>query len=221
MWYLYLPLIPIMGILYRFHGGMEPKMPWKTAEILIAMVCVIPLLFISELLVIATVGVFLLVALIKASGHGQWMTLNFNTSNLKAIEPERLGFIVKLFFGADPRTQVKKFTNKKYIRKKVEEYGETKLYLRCLFGLFISGASVVLPVSIALAAFSFYIPALTLFLIAGFGKALGYALGWKFYPEGKGKGINEEFDEATEYGEIIAGLTAGLAVYVTICLTFL
>lgn len=52
----------------------------------------------------------LLCAAGKSTGHGQYFSLGLIN---KKINPERLDFIVDIFFGPDPRTKIKEGVNEK------------------------------------------------------------------------------------------------------------
>lgn len=132
---------------------------------------------------------------LKGLGHGQYMSLG---TVWKPISPERVDFIVRLWFGIDPRT--------------VSPLGErVDLYERCLAGLAVVGLAAVLPCVIAL---SFANPLAAFILaIGGMSKAIAYAIGWEVYPDGQGKGV-KELNQATQIGEFLTGLFAGLTLLI-------
>lgn len=87
---------------------------------------------------------YIIAVAICCTGHGQY----FPAMMAKAIEPERLDFIVKWFYGDDPRTEDKLVIE---VEEAINLYGRTKLYNRCLFGMIITGGFVSLMPGIAIA----------------------------------------------------------------------
>lgn len=113
---------------------------------------------VALLVLIATTAAFV-------TGHGKFMDLGHTSSDhFSHKEDERLEFIIK----------------------KLED--KLPVYWYDFLGLFVTGAAVWLPVSLATLN-----PFLILF---GVGKSIGYAIGWKV----------KHGDEATEVGEIITGV---------------
>lgn len=120
-----------------------------------------------------------------ATGHGQY----FLNRSIQAIEPEKTDFLVRLVFGKDPRTNdiyayVRGDAWYKYgvtvkddIRIDMQEYGMTKLYWRCVAGMFVTGALVGLPAAILAIVYGEYIAAIPLAL-TGAAKAGGYMIGY-------------------------------------------
>lgn len=108
-----------------------------------------------------------------ATGHGQY----FLARTVKHISPERLDFIVRLFFGQDPRT---KYTQKDNIEAAIAAYGNNRLYWRCVFGMFVTGSFVGLPAVIISLCFGAFTPALWLSL-TGVVKALAYMTGYALF----------------------------------------
>lgn len=141
----------------------------------------------------------------KATGHGQW----FLYSMEKCIEPERLDFLVKLFWGADPRTR--KESCSLDLSRNMRAYGLDRLYWRNVTGLTLVGFTAVSGTTLALLYLN---PISGLVLaIGGILKGPSYMFGdWAIgYSEEDTSG---EFDEATEVGEGLSGVFAyiGLAV---------
>ncbi len=194
-----------MTFLYRMHGGMSPKLPWKFDEIFIGMVVASPILLIDwRLALIAFAGA----AVLKVKGHGQYMNFEFFPPWPRRINPETWDIFLTPLFGADPRTS-SDWTDLHHATKakRIRDYGIRKLYLRCLSGLTIAGASVSIGLVGVLLYLHYWAAALVVLALFGLSKPLGYAIGWKFNPK-----VNEELDEPTEWGEAISGLGAGLAV---------
>ena len=122
-----------------------------------------------------------------ATGHGQY----FLDRAIKAMAPESFDFIVRLFFGEDPRTD-NSYKNVrddnlsiispayKSIKQYMEVYGMKKLYWRNVFGMGCTGFLVGLPAAILAIVFGAYLPA-TLFLLTGPIKSIAYMVGYKFW----------------------------------------
>ncbi len=111
-----------------------------------------------------------------ATGHGQY----FLARMVKAIEPERLDFIVRLFFGSDPRTdKALKLKPKATIKGAMDRYGMKKLYWRCVFGMFVTGSLVGIPAFIIAVCFGQWFGGL--FLLTGVVKSIAYMIGYRFW----------------------------------------
>lgn len=108
------------------------------------------------------------------SGHGQWQSLN---KWLKYTKPEKLDFIVRIFFGRDPRTMFKGWSDK-MIEDECLKYGLTKLYWRGVFGMAVSGMAVSLFPGLAVmhAGFPLYGAILAL---SGALKGWAALIGWE------------------------------------------
>lgn len=123
-----------------------------------------------------------------ATGHG----LYFLARQVKATEGERFDFIVRQLFGRDPRTAQEfwhlrgvasdDLSREDYdrIQTAIYSYGRTKLYWRCVFGMFVTGQIVGLPAAILAACFGAWIPA-ALFLGTGLVKAVAYVVSYEIW----------------------------------------
>lgn len=144
---------------------------------------IITLLLVWPLTQIA--GIYGLIGMIGmagiSTGHGQY----FLALSEKFVFPEKLDFVVRLFFGKDPRTAphlglyrgvVQQTTAKKYMK----EYGLKKLYYRCLFGLGVTGLAVGLPMAGVCIWFGSYVAA-GLYGSLALAKPLAYFIGNKFF----------------------------------------
>lgn len=135
-----------------------------------------------------------------ATGHGQY----FLARVAKYIEPEKVDILVRLFFGLDPRSEdrFKKLkgisqdalssSERAEIEKAMHDYGMSKLYWRCLFGMFVTGTLVGLPAAAVAVYFGHYLYAL-LFGMTGLAKSIAYAFGYEVFG-------NTESAEATNGG---------------------
>lgn len=101
-----------------------------------------------------------------ATGHGQY----FPSLTIKYIKPQGVDFIVKLFYGTDPRT----------VNGDADVYGMKKLARRARFGMFVTGTLVGLPACIIALCFGAFVPAL-LFSLTGVVKAFAYSIGYKYF----------------------------------------
>jgi len=205
-------LIPCTVLLYRMHGGAEPKLPWKLDEILIG--CVITLTcwaFTQDLFVSSIAGG--IGAILKVKGHGQFMTLKFLPPIQRRISPETWDIFLKPLFGIDPRTTKDwgSLTDKVRVQR-IKEYGIGKLYDRCVTGLFLSGASVSIGLVGSLVYFNHYMLAVVCCVSFGLSKSVGYMMGWFIYPKGYSNEstAHKDINEATEIGEAMAGYAPGV-----------
>jgi len=136
-------------------------------------------------------------------GHGQY----FPQMMAKKIKPERIDFLVKLFFSDDPRTkdfpmnlQKTKQNERAYYDRLINDYGRDKLSWRCFTGMALTGLAVTLPAGVV--TFN------PLLAISGILKAPSYVIAMKIKPD--------DGDKAIEYAEYITGaiLYFILALYI-------
>lgn len=190
-------LLPIMAVIGAITGRMDGGGIVKTPEIVERLLCIalfpIACLFIAPVWwIVAFAGIFGL-----ATGHGQYFLARVN----KQIEPEKVDFIVKLFFGDDPRTEFE--TSAAARSTYMEIYGMTKLYWRCVFGMFVTGSLVGLPAAILAFSFGHIIPGI-LFASTGLAKALAYIIGYELWEETeKAEYINGAFRNLLAWGALI------------------
>lgn len=194
-------LVPVMGWLSRMCGGAPPNLgrPWP--QILYAMPVALtawPAGVIWTLLSLG--GAFFG----KSTGHGQWMSL---AHVIKKVHEEPLDFIVAWFWGADPRVVA---TDDAQAVILSNEYGLTKLYWRCVFGMAVVGVAVTLVGGVAL-ILSGMAGAGALLILSGICKAPAYMIGWIIYPTGQGQGP-QYLNQATAIGELLTGVATGIAV---------
>lgn len=211
------------AVLSRWHGGGYFKAPRWIKNVLWA---VIPALFTAFAFLDAQKPVaavvcglvsFALCIAGKATGHGQYMSLG---SVIKSIKPEKFDFIVSWFFGRDPRCWLQSMRKVLFLSADatlsdgalhdfVKQYGKTKLYWRCVFGLAVIGLASV-------SGFVFMVAwvnpaAAAIVALGGAAKSVSYMIGWAAFPANK-NGI------ATATGEFLSGAFAygalGLAAMV-------
>lgn len=208
-----LPFLPLYyGVLFRMHGGMPPHIPF-VKRLLTEFLIALPIGFLCYLISLNLyVGVAATVSslLLKKKGHGQYFNLTTLPPYPKRIEPEDIDVFVSPFFGTDPRTKEDyDGLTKKQQMNRVLQYGSVKLLFRNLWGLVVSGGLVFLPLSLT---FMFYLGfegiviGTLLFLSFGFLKAGAYAFSFAYLDDYE---FGEEFDEATEWGELGTGLVSG------------
>lgn len=195
------------AVLYRARGGW-PDIPRPFEQMAFCAVF---------LFTLAIIGVdwysnglsYVLAVVAVLTGHG----LYFLDRNPRATEPERLDFIVKWFFGEDPRTA--EFYKKHWrnhsswyhinmpktqewlddvqpqLIEEMNQYGMNKLYWRCVTGMAITGGAVSLAPGLVL---MFVNPwAGVVVALSGFiSKPLAYIVSYKI-------------GEATEGGEFGTG----------------
>lgn len=178
----------IGGLIYRIRGGLPPKMPRPIDQVLFSLPYgYMAYLFSNDYYVCAIV--LALTTLFVCGGHGQWYSLG---TVWKRIEAERFDFIVKWFFGEDPRVSLDESINEERPIK------YDKLYWRCVFGMAVSGVTYALLIAVCAAWFGLYTESLILFL-SGTLKAPAYMLGWALPSK-----INH-FRKGTELGEFFTG----------------
>lgn len=186
----------------RIDGGGILKMPELVERLLIMSFFVGAVLpFAGYWSALALIGMFGI-----ATGHGQY----FLHRVVKYIDPEKVDFLVKLVFGKDPRTNVYYADNESEyggLRLDLKAYGETKLYWRCVFGMFVTGTLVGLPASIIAIVFGQYLIA-GILALTGFAKAIAYIVGYEIW-------------ESTEPAEFINGGLRNLLVYISLCTLFI
>ena len=106
-----------------------------------------------------------------STGHGQY----FPDLQAKYLTPERLDFLLRPFFGKDPRTMPTNWiaggtyaTDADFYHWAITHYGWDKLRWRCFCGMALTGLAVTLPAGIALMN--------PLLALSGIVKALGYQI---------------------------------------------
>lgn len=125
----------------------------------------------------------------KRTGHGQYMDL---ATWKRTIEPEKLDFIVKLFFGED---------------RNVAQTGKGD-YWRDVFGCVVVGIAVPFIPTIILMASGMYFLGFLL-ILGGAAKGLAYMFGWWVYPEYP-RGDPQGLSSPTHLGEFFTGIFAGI-----------
>lgn len=176
------------AIAYRMHGGGGPDFgKWFDRVLIGTLFAVACYPFAGWYALFAYLGIVGI-----ATGHGQY----FPGLAVKHIEPEFFDFIVRLFYGTDPRTNIAhagKPEASPSIRIAMTGYGMRNLSNRCSFGMFVTGALVGLPAVVLALAYGRWIEAM-LFCMTGPFKAVSY-----------------RFTETTEMAERVAGGLFGFA----------
>lgn len=173
----FLPLCALGGLFARMDGGGKPATPEIVERLLCISFFVAAVFAINPWLSpVALLGMFGL-----ATGHGQYF-LSFLE---RAVDGERLDFIVRLVFGDDPRTHIRylsfrgeKWANapqgmKDILKSELEQYGRKKLLCRSVFGMFVTGSMVGLPAAIVSLCYGRFVEA-GLLASTGLVKALAY-----------------------------------------------
>lgn len=192
------------AILGRMDGGGPPKTPeWLERSLIMAYFVLACMPYAGWFSLLAGVGAFGI-----ATGHGSY----FLARTIIATEPERLDFIVRLFFGEDPRSAYKfehlrgnehySLTDTAAIDADMKQYGMTKLYWRGAFGMFVTGTLVGLPGVLLCLYFGAWLPALLLSL-TGVVKAAAYVIAYELW----------ESTEPAEYGNGGARTALALAAF--------
>lgn len=220
----------VMTMVSRMAGGMKPKLPLGLDQwiysIPYGVITWFALTFVDwdayleyGLIALAFFGAFLG----KRTGHGNFMVYPFNPK--KIIEHEKLGYILNLFMGKDPRVTA---GNNATALANIKRYGETKLAIRCQLGLALTGLAVPLIAGIILLLLGFWIGALALW-VGGLMKAPSYLVPWLIWkwPNGRASWwvnhnaegykynfFRDEFSEATQFGEAFTGLFGAVGLVV-------
>lgn len=211
-------LIPLFTYFSKSKGAAKEwgyKFPWKWAEIGMSAIMTSPLLLVYDythfyyyILSFSISLVFFL------TGHGQYMTLNFtekflrNETGWRVYSSEKIDFLVRIFFGKDPRIQPPNFNLSYYIQK----YGYVKLLFRCLFGLFLDAGLTSLGLSLALLPVIGLYKAAIIFTSIALVGALSYLFSWKLYQ----MDVNKEIilSNPTSLAETIRGTLTGIIISV-------
>lgn len=201
----------------RMDGGGPPKTP----EIVERLIVMLPVLAYSSLygwiaMAISSIGVFG-----RATGHGQF----FLSRMIKAISPEFFDFLLRPFFGRDPRT-LDEFADLRDLRVEeipverlkeinaaVDAYGYNRLYWRCVAGMSVTGAIVTLPLAgILIAAGEVLSPMIV--LVAGAQKGLSYMIGYHLCVKSWNRNFPMYLHDDTEIAEFLNGLLLSLLLAV-------
>jgi hypothetical protein len=151
MKHLYIAFLALVGaVVYRIRGGLSPWMPRPVDQLIFALPYAVIAAKEHNRSTWWFFGVLIITTIALMPGHGQYMDLG--TWNAP-VDPERLDFIVQLFFGDD------NYNN----------------YWRDFFGLAVTGLVVTLPAAISL--YKKPVLAILLFL-SGALKAVAYGLSW-------------------------------------------
>lgn len=153
------------AVFYRMRGG-APSWPRPVEQLLF---CTVFGACMDAMGVPFTVQIAAFVAAVVAclTGHGQY----FLAMLVKAIEPERLDFMIRTLFGRDPRTaeqyakwrdfdptldpEEEGMTSANYqaamkeLEVEISVYGRRKLFARCATGLAVTGLAVSLAPGLA------------------------------------------------------------------------
>lgn len=201
----------------RMDGGGPPKTP----EIVERLIVMLPVLAYGSLygwvaMFIASVGV-----VGRATGHG----LYFLARQIKATTPEFFDFILRPFFGRDPRTadefadlrglRVEEIPVErlKEINAAVDAYGYTRLYWRCVAGMSLTGLIVTLPLAgILIAAGEVLSPMIV--LLAGAQKGFSYIVGYTIHTKSWNRNFPMYLHDDTEIAEFLNGLLLSLLLAV-------
>ena len=159
---------------YRMRGGM-PSVPRPIGQMLFCTLFVFVLAAFGVPIWL-NISAYALAVLAVSTGHGQY----FLSLPFKPMERERIDFILSYMFGVDPRTDFwgePEIETPDHIVKKLSdliiEYGDNKLFIRCLAGLSITGGIVSLAPGIALMTADIW-AGITLALSGFITKPLGY-----------------------------------------------
>lgn len=181
---IFIGLVGISALAARMDGGGKPKTPEWVEKAL----CIFPFVlatwpYAGYYCAIGAAGVAG-----PAMGHGQY----FLARIIEAVDPERIDFIVRLFFGEDPRCRAEFVTlrglgydelspdQRAAIKLRMDQYGMDRLYRRNVFGMFIGGCVIGLPAAGVALWFGAWLPALYLSL-TGFVKAAAYHFCYKIF----------------------------------------
>lgn len=80
------------------------------------------------------------------TGHGQY----FPDLSPEHVKPERLDFLLRPFFGKDPRHFPRADEPPEFFNRRIDRYGRFRLALRCMLGMSLTGLVVTIGAGIAL-----------------------------------------------------------------------
>lgn len=201
----------------RMDGGGPPKTP----EIVERLIAMLPVLAYGSLygwvaMFIASVGV-----VGRATGHG----LYFLARQIKATTPEFFDFMLRPFFGRDPRTS-DEFADLRNLRVEeipverlkeinaaVDAYGYNRLYWRCVAGMSVTGVIVTLPLACILIAAGEVLSPMIVF-VAGAQKGLSYMIGYHLRIKNWNRNFPMYLHDDTEIAEFLNGLLLALLLAV-------
>lgn len=126
-------------------------------------------------------------------GHGQY----FLNRQPKWIKAERIDFMLRPFFGRDPRTE--DAANQNDIEMLMSEYGMKKLYWRCVAGMGLKGFVIGLAPFVIGVFFSY---AALAYLFTGPLMAISYMTGYQWFADKQ--------DVGTVAAEWLTGASRGL-----------
>ena len=206
MIFVFIVLCLIGGWFARMDGGAPPKTPeWVERSLCISFFLYAAWCITQDWWALAAfAGVLGLL-----TGHGQY----FLNRAVKAIEPEKADFIVRLFFGEDPRTADRfkhlrgswpKDQDRIDIANAMNSYGMNKLYWRNVYGMAVTGSLVGLPAAILAIVYGAYFAAIPLAL-TGAAKAGGYVIAYWLYQKGLLSRLGKYLDHDTATGEFLNG----------------
>ena len=190
------------GLLYRIRGmSGNPRRPFMQAVFCLGYL--IPLSAIHAPIGLS-LAAYAVSVLFTCMGHGQWQSMS-----IKAMAPERLDFIVRWFFGQDPRTidgfkYMRRLADSDYsvfqkasIMTVINQYGFKKLFWRNVTGMAISGLFMGLGPALALAYMGHNKMAIPLLIWSALGKGFAYFYGTK--------------EKNTEFAEFCTGWSIWIA----------
>lgn len=197
-----------LGWASRMDGGGPPVTPeWFERTFVM-----IPTLALAGTMGFAPVLFSALGVVGRITGHGMY----FLQRMPKAIEPEFFDFVVRRFFGADPRAAAE-FADLRgidmedmpegradEIMQAVNAYGWDRLYWRCVTGMAVTGLVVTLPLALVTLAHGHALAAVII-AIAGAQKGLAYMIGYHANVKGWNKDFPMYLSGDTEIGEFLNG----------------
>lgn len=200
------------GWVSRMNGGAPPKLPLG----LDAWVFAIPFGILGAITcgLYGFLGAYFTAFLGKRLGHGQYMVLPYS---FKLISAEKIDFIVKQFFGDDPRVTTR---NKDNLKQNIDLYGTSKLKKRNLCGLAATNFVVALGSTVCLLLAGHFVLGLAVLLGNTVGKPLGYFCGFYCNPYHSntvgGDFFESNLGHPTALGEFLTGFFGTLPVFFTI-----
>ena len=198
MIYFYIFLFALAGgLAYRIRGGLIPAIPIAVCRFVFSLPFAIPAT-IEALHAQTTVGmiawifaggiILALTDLAVTTGHGEWQGYKEPMTGTAEKEDVLIGWLAPTRFDLPPLPA-------------------DQVYWYKFLGMMMNGSIIAFPAAI--------LGASPVIWLGGALKSVAYAIGWKIYPTGSGKGISG-FNQATQVGEFLFGCFAWLGIALNI-----
>lgn len=188
------------GLIYRIRGGLLPVPITISRSVFCIPFCIPAAIHAYNALALHKYGLFwawelgALIALILTdlavtTGHGEWQGYKQPMTGTAEKEDFLIGWLAPNRF-ANPPTM-----------------SATAMYWYKFLGMLVNGSLIAFSAALSVAS--------PIIWLGGALKCMAYAIGWKIYPNGSGKGISG-FNQATQIGEFCTGFFMWLGIALNI-----